>query len=147
LWEPMGATFGPNGNLFVVSYRNERVVEIDVVNGDPNDPNSQTEFISSNLDYPFDLAFKPIKDCNANGIPDDQDIADCDPNDPDCQDCNENGIPDECDLVCGTETDFNNNGVPDDCECLGDLNGDGEVGLPDLAIILARYGAQCYLRN
>ena len=35
-----------------------------------------------------------IRDCNGNGVPDDQDIAD---NTSD--DCNENGVPDECELV------------------------------------------------
>ena len=46
-----------------------------------------------------------IQDCNGNGIPDDEDIAEGTSQDinlngvPDeCEDCNENGLPDECDL-------------------------------------------------
>ena len=47
------------------------------------------------------------QDCNANGIPDDCDLAaGASP------DCNSNGIPDECDLDC------NGNGIPDDCETM-----------------------------
>ncbi len=37
-------------------------------------------------------------DCNANGIPDECDIANCLPSAPECADCNDNGVPDECDL-------------------------------------------------
>ncbi len=37
-------------------------------------------------------------DCNENGIPDEDDRANCPDDDPSCQDCNENGRPDECDL-------------------------------------------------
>jgi|GEM_PF-5891909 len=57
------------------------------------------------------------EDCNENGIPDDQDIANCDPNDPACQDCNGNGAPDECDIADLFSNDANGNGVPDECEC------------------------------
>lgn len=31
-------------------------------------------------------------------------------------DCNANGIPDDCDLAAGTSADTNNNAVPDECE-------------------------------
>ncbi len=44
-------------------------------------------------------------DCNANGIPDDQDIAE-----GTSQDCNGNDTPDEC------ESDCDGNAVPDDCD-------------------------------
>jgi hypothetical protein len=30
--------------------------------------------------------------------------------------------------------------VPDDCECLGDLNGDGEVAVQDFLFLLADWG-------
>ena len=47
----------------------------------------------------------PADDCNANGIPDDDDIAN-----GNSEDCNANGIPDEC------ESDADGDGVPDDCD-------------------------------
>jgi parallel beta-helix repeat protein len=63
-------------------------------------------------------------DCNGNGVPDWQDIAngtsqDCSGNRiPDeCEpDCNGNGVPDSCDIVSGTSSDRNANGLPDECE-------------------------------
>ena len=63
-------------------------------------------------------------DCNGNGVPDDEDIAqgtsqDCNDNDiPDeCEDdCNDNGLADECDIAEGTSQDINGNGIPDECE-------------------------------
>ncbi len=57
--------------------------------------------------YIFDLT--PL-DCNNNGNPDADDIAQ-----GISQDCNANGIPDSCDIAAGTP-DVNNNGVPDTCE-------------------------------
>jgi len=74
----------------------------------------------------FALNFAASPDCDANGLPDACDIADC----PDpiglegqallaalaCQDCNANGIPDECDLAEGTSLDCNGNNVPDACD-------------------------------
>ena len=49
------------------------------------------------------------------------DIANCDPNSPNCQDCNENGIPDMCDIAAcdpneASCRDENSNGIPDGCE-------------------------------
>jgi len=78
-------------------------------------------------------------DCNGNGIPDWQDIAECE-GDPACGDCNNNGIPDECDIADGTSADDNGNGVPDECDCPGDLDGDWDIDLSDLAQLLAHYG-------
>lgn len=55
-------------------------------------------------------------DCNDNGIPDEQDVAECDGS-PWCSDCNENGIPDEC------EDDTDADGVIDDCDnCPNEYN-------------------------
>ena len=61
------------------------------------------------------------RDCNGNGIPDHNDIAN-----GTSKDCNGNGIPDEC------EKDCNNNGVPDDCDIdPTDPDGDGHVSKDD----------------
>ena len=65
-------------------------------------------------------------DCNENGIPDDQEIAD-----GISPDCNETGLPDECDIEGGTSPDCNGNGTPDECEMppidpgATDCNGNG----------------------
>ncbi|MBI4718956.1 MAG: S8 family serine peptidase [Planctomycetes bacterium] len=66
------------------------------------------------------------KDCNKNGVPDEDDIAggaaDCNTNGvPDeCigreSDCNANLVPDACDIDAGTSQDANANGIPDECE-------------------------------
>jgi len=55
-------------------------------------------------------------------------------------DCNGNGIGDSEDLANGTSNDLNGNGIPDECDCLGDLDGDWDVDLSDLAQLLANYG-------
>ena len=72
------------------------------------------------------------EDCNSNGVPDSEDIAD-----GTSADCDGNGIPDECDLVAGTSFDCNANGVPDICEITGgselDCNGNGVPDSCDLA--------------
>jgi hypothetical protein len=69
------------------------------------------------------ITYLPVGDCNANGVPDDCDIAgatsiDIDGNDvPDeCEDCNGNTIPDVIDLANQTSDDANANGIPDECE-------------------------------
>lgn len=56
-----------------------------------------------------------ISDCNANGVPDDCDLAS-----GTSQDCNASGIPDECEAAIA---DCNANGIPDDCEPDCDSNG------------------------
>ncbi|MCK4342036.1 MAG: hypothetical protein KAY37_09975 [Phycisphaerae bacterium] len=61
------------------------------------------------------------EDCNSNGVPDVQDIAE-----GTSEDCNTNGIPDECDIAAGTSDDCNTNGMPDECEAgVGDITMDG----------------------
>ncbi len=73
----------------------------------------------------------PGADCNANGIPDADDIADFT-----SQDCNGNQVPDECDIAGGDSQDQNTDGIPDECQLLGDLNGDGVVNEHDVAIFV-----------
>lgn len=74
-------------------------------------------------------------DCNANGIPDDCDIAGC-TGDPMCGDCNANGVMDQCEWA-----DCNANGQLDECDiALGvadDCQGDG---IPDLCQVPASAG-------
>ncbi len=55
-------------------------------------------------------------DCNANGIPDEKDIAD-----ETSEDCNANDIPDECEMEFG---DCDGNDVLDDCEEIDDCDED-----------------------
>ena len=56
-------------------------------------------------------------------------------------DCQPNATIDICDITDGTSDDANGNGIPDECECSGDLDGDGDVDLSDLAILLGAYNA------
>ena len=89
---------------------------------------------------------KPSEDCNANGVPDIQDItmatsADCDSNGtPDeCEaDCNENGIADQCDIADRSSADADVNGKPDECD-IGNFDGDLDTDLADFLFI-----AQCF---
>jgi hypothetical protein len=55
-------------------------------------------------------------------------------------DCNENWTIDVCDIDSGVSDDENGNGTPDECECIGDLDGDGVVGINDLLDLLAAWG-------
>jgi hypothetical protein len=59
-------------------------------------------------------------------------------------DCNGNGVPDPQDIADGTSGDCNDNGIPDECEfpppCPGDFDGDCEVGTADLLALLAAWG-------
>ena len=80
-----------------------------------------------------------VGDCNHNGVPDEEDIAqggseDCN-NDgfPDeCEpDCNATGSADACDIALGDSDDLNANGIPDECE--PDCNGNG---IPDFTDIV-----------
>jgi len=87
-----------------------------------------------------------LSDCNGNGVPDDQDIAngtsqDCTANGiPDeCEsDCNANGESDTCDTLNGTSADCNANEVPDECE--SDCN---QSGIPDDCDVANGTSADC----
>ncbi|MHC4947641.1 MAG: S8 family serine peptidase [Planctomycetota bacterium] len=86
-----------------------------------------------------DLAAGTSADCNGNAVPDECDIAsgtsvDCDADGvPDeCEiDCNTNGVADACDIAAGTSVDFDGNGVPDECD--PDCNGNGQPDFVDIA--------------
>jgi hypothetical protein len=80
----------------------------------------------------FKIISLTAEDCNANAIDDTCELAG--------NDCNNNGKLDECDIAAGDSDDINGNGIPDECECLGDLDGDGSVGLADLSALLTNYG-------
>ena len=55
-------------------------------------------------------AYEFTPDCNGNGVPDSEDIAQ-----GTSADCNGNGWPDECDIAYGISPDANGDGVPDEC--------------------------------
>ncbi len=117
----------------------------------PNSTHPAEIHQAAQMNWPFP------PDCNANGIPDEADIAggtspDCNANGiPDeCDllnnDCNLNGVPDECDIAGGTSPDLDGNGVPDECEFpVGDLNCDDVVNFGDInAFVLAVTNATGY---
>jgi hypothetical protein len=55
-------------------------------------------------------------------------------------DCNGNGTDDVCEIIAGDADDLNGNDVPDECDVLGDLDGDGVVGITDFLTLLASWG-------
>ena len=80
-------------------------------------------------------------DCDGDGTPDDEQIADA----PalDCgnngildvceSDCDGDGVVDTCALAEGDSRDCDRNGIPDDCEPLNDCNGNGVHDACDIA--------------
>ena len=58
-------------------------------------------------------------------------------------DCNQNGVLDLIDILNGTATDADDDGIIDTCEptCLGDVDGDGMVGITDFMQVLADWGS------
>ncbi|MHC4967998.1 MAG: M12 family metallo-peptidase [Planctomycetota bacterium] len=56
------------------------------------------------------------------------------------RDCNDNGVMDDCEILSGQADDVNGNGVPDDCDVVGDLDGDGSVGVTDFLMLLSLWG-------
>jgi len=98
-----------------------------------------------------------MRDCNANGVEDAQDVgggtsADCNANlvPDECElDCNANGVPDDCDSDPTdpdsngqVSLDCNENQVPDECEPDGteDCNANG---VPDLCDVYAGTSPDC----
>jgi len=69
-------------------------------------------------------------DCNNNGIPDDEDIENCD-GDPACDDCNLNGVPDSCDISEGTSSDEDMDGIPNECVFYDDGGDDDDWSTPE----------------
>ena len=67
----------------------------------------------------------PDGDCNH--FPDADEIANW-AGEPACAECNANGVPDECDIASGTSQDVNGDGIPDECGGLTCGNGLIEVG-------------------
>jgi len=59
---------------------------------------------------------------------------------PDQADCDNDGLGDICAIASGVSEDDDNDGIPDECACPTDFNGDGIVGAPDLAQLLASWG-------
>jgi len=108
-----------------------------ILNGDPTLRRDQAfeDCNGNGIHDPNEIAADPDTDCDENGIPDA-----CDISAGRAADCNTNGVPDVCDIADGTSADTNGNGVPDECDCPGDLDGDMEVDLADLASLLAAYG-------
>ncbi len=47
-------------------------------------------------------------------------------------DCNANGVPDAQDILAGTSTDVNHDGTPDECQGVGDVNCDYAVDFGDI---------------
>jgi len=65
---------------------------------------------------------------------------------PVCQaggrDCNANGVDDDCEVALGFASDLNDNGLPDECEsalCLADTDRDGLVAFGDLVAVLGAW--------
>ncbi len=58
-------------------------------------------------------------------------------------DCNQNAVLDLIDILDGTATDADDNGIIDTCEptCLGDVDGNGMVGINDFLQVLADWGS------
>jgi len=78
--------------------------------------------------YYDDLSLvEQVNDCDANGVPDDCELAA-----GTSEDCNANDVPDACELTAGTGTDCNANEVLDDCDIAAGSSGDCNANeLPD----------------
>ena len=55
-------------------------------------------------------------------------------------DCNDNGTADDCEILSGAVADTNGNGIPDTCDLIGDVDGDGTVGIVDFLLVLGAWG-------
>ncbi len=83
---------------------------------------------------PDDIANGTSQDCNANYMPDE-----CEISNGSSGDCNNNTIPDECDIASGVEIDCNIDGIPDSCQILEnpllDLDGNGVIDTCECLVI------------
>ena len=141
---PVNAEFEYQGNLFY-NYTPP---------GFPNQIPGQSEFFVASTDFSglsgcsnidqfyseFDLLVDddPIRNWDqcGDGIFDFcQGIIETDIGSNSPSDCNANGDLDICEFDLAT-IDRNDNLVPDTCECIADLDGDGDVNLSDIVILL-----------
>jgi hypothetical protein len=90
---------------------------------------SGTDFTQVSGGGTHSLALR-IVDCNGNGIPDYQDIANTT-----SQDCNGNSVPDECDIFAGTSLDLDSNDIPDECQGVWTDLGFGLVGTAGIPLM------------
>ncbi|MFM1803183.1 MAG: hypothetical protein RL136_62 [Planctomycetota bacterium] len=72
--------------------------------------NARTHGLTANIVANYRCSIGSDFDCDGDGIPDDQAIAN-----GDVPDCNATGLPDSCDIAIGVSLDLDNDGVPDEC--------------------------------
>lgn len=102
-----GSKVATNGELVAVTWApNNSIVLIQ----------SQRDCNANGIVDECDLAQGTSVDCNANQVPDE-----CEPD----EDCNANGIQDICDIASGASEDCNDDYTPDECESSSDCNGNG----------------------
>jgi len=84
-------------------------------NPPPADPPAAVTTDHPSLEPCSDCHFATGGDCDANGVPDEVDLATCG-DEPGCDDCNLNGVLDTCDISDGESLDLNPaDGAPDEC--------------------------------
>ena len=116
---------------------------IDTASNESLPPSLTTDLDGAARIFDGDLDGTPIADmgayesgdCNANGLPDVDEIAA-----GLASDCNANRIPDECEIdAFGTSLDCNADDVPDECETIaaGDFTADGLVTAADFTFLAA----------
>jgi len=77
-------------------------------------------------------------DCNANGVPDADDIA------AGAADCNHNLVLDSCELATGASQDCDANGVPDGCDIASGVQADCDAnGIPDACALASGAVLDC----
>ncbi len=127
-------TFGPRSNYAAGNW--PQAIALGDIDND-----GDIDAVTTHFYDPIAAIFSGINgDCNANGIPDDCDLAD-NPG----SDCSANGILDECETATGAMADCNGNLVPDGCELAAndcDLN-----DVIDECEIAADPGVDCNLNG